>query len=141
MTEPCRVSFKETLHGSVIYPYVNAFTNMFNSVDFHIRNSCKHINISMLLIRTFLSQNTCLIKTALLYVFMKRQHVNSLIITYSIDGSTEKEKALVDMMLNQAYDLRMGVVMLCYSKDYVRTFSRFSTTSTNTLSYCRANEE
>ena len=92
---------------------------MFNSVDFHIRNSCKHINRLMLLIRTFSSLNTRLIKTALLCVFVKGQHGNALIITYFIDGSTEKEKTLVDMMLNQAYDLRMGVVMLCYSKDYV----------------------
>ena len=80
-----------------------------------------------------MSQTACLIKTALLCVFVKRQHVNSLIITYFIDGSTEKEKALVDMMLNQAYDLRMGVVMLCYSKDYVSTFSRFNATSTNNI--------
>ena len=36
-----------------------------------------------------------------------------------LDGETEKDKAVVDMVLEQAYDLRNGVVRLCYNKDYV----------------------
>lgn len=36
-----------------------------------------------------------------------------------LDGETEREKAVVDMLLDQAMDLRNGVVRLCYNKDYV----------------------
>ena len=46
--------------------------------------------------------------------------MESLLITfYVVDGSTEEEKAIVDMMLDQVMDLRNGVVRLCYNKDYV----------------------
>lgn len=37
---------------------------------------------------------------------------------HKLDGATEKEKAVVDMMLDQAMDLRNGIVRLCYNKDY-----------------------
>ncbi|KAL4226000.1 Glutathione S-transferase Mu 3 [Mactra antiquata] len=37
---------------------------------------------------------------------------------YQLDGETEKEKALVDMLLDQAMDLRNGIVRLCYNPDY-----------------------
>lgn len=36
-----------------------------------------------------------------------------------IDGGSVREKAIVDMMLEQAMDFRNGVVRLCYNKDYV----------------------
>lgn len=39
-----------------------------------------------------------------------------------IDGETEVDKAVVDMLLDAAMDLRNGVVRLCYNKDYVRHF-------------------
>nr|AEW46330.1 mu glutathione S-transferase [Ruditapes philippinarum] len=37
---------------------------------------------------------------------------------HNLDGDTAKEKANVDMLLDQAMDLRNGVVRLCYNKDY-----------------------
>lgn len=37
---------------------------------------------------------------------------------HKLDGATEKDKAVVDMLLDQAMDLRNGVVRLCYNPDY-----------------------
>lgn len=38
---------------------------------------------------------------------------------YNPDGADDVEKAVVDMLLDAAMDLRNGVVRLCYNKDYV----------------------
>ncbi|XP_052779290.1 glutathione S-transferase Mu 5-like isoform X3 [Mya arenaria] len=37
---------------------------------------------------------------------------------HKLDGTNDTEKAYVDFMLDQAMDLRNGVVRLCYNKDY-----------------------
>nr|APX42722.1 glutathione S-transferase [Corbicula fluminea] len=37
---------------------------------------------------------------------------------HKLDGETERDKAIVDMLLEQAMDLRNGVVRLCYNPDY-----------------------
>ncbi|XP_045165161.2 glutathione S-transferase Mu 3-like [Mercenaria mercenaria] len=37
---------------------------------------------------------------------------------HNMDGETIRDKAIVDMLLDQAMDLRNGVVRLCYNKDY-----------------------
>ncbi|KAH3876559.1 glutathione S-transferase Mu 4-like [Dreissena polymorpha] len=37
---------------------------------------------------------------------------------HNLDGESVQEKAEVDMMLDQAMDLRNGVVRLCYNPDY-----------------------
>lgn len=46
---------------------------------------------------------------------------------HKLDGETDREKAVVDMLLDQAMDLRNGVVRLCYNKDYEKLKDEYFT--------------
>ncbi|KAL4226002.1 Glutathione S-transferase Mu 3 [Mactra antiquata] len=55
---------------------------------------------------------------------------------YQLDGETEKEMAIVDMLLNQAMDLRNGIVRLCYDPDYENLKVAYFESLTPTLALC-----